>query len=93
MLAGAAYRDGPDGPYTDKRFLEVVEKTFYSDGLPKDGVMRPTAAELAFVELGVKLPHLLSHFVPRSPAVCSSPVGDTLPHAPVTSSKTDCWAA
>lgn len=53
--AGSAYRTGPDGAYSDARFLQVLERTFYKDGLPADGVMHLTAAELAFAELGVRL--------------------------------------
>ena len=37
---------GPDGPYTDARFLHLLEQTFYKDSLPVDGVMHLTASEL-----------------------------------------------
>ena len=53
--AGAAYKDGHEGLYSDPRFFDVVGRTCYSNGLPPDSVMRPSAAELAYVDLGVSL--------------------------------------
>ena len=53
--AEQTYRKGPDGPYSDERFLMLLEKTFYSKRhLPSDGLMRLTAAEVAYVELAVR---------------------------------------
>ena len=68
--AGARYRTGPDGPYSNSRFLKVLEYVFYPKGLPKDGIMRLTAPQLAFAELGVGFPAVLSLHSEQSGARC-----------------------
>ena len=45
----------PNGQSSDLRFISVPEKVFCKCRPPPDGVMRLTAAEVAFVELAVSL--------------------------------------
>ena len=53
--ADCAYKHGPDGPYTDLRFLHLLVQMFYKDDLPVGGVMHLTASGLAFADLGASL--------------------------------------
>ncbi|CAL5225008.1 g7801 [Coccomyxa viridis] len=56
QLKEFAYRDGPEGPYTNKRFIEVVR---HVGGQSKNGVVQLRAAGLAFIELGMRPAFLL----------------------------------